>query len=223
MKIELVVFDVAGTTVNDDGAVAAALHQAARDFGVDPAPAEVDHVMGLAKPEALAALLGGRAPEGHVQQAHAAFTHYMLEHYRRAPSVRPIQGAAATFSRLREMGVKIALDTGFDRTILDAVLLRLGWKDEVDATVASDEVPRGRPAPLMIRRAMDLTGVRDPLRVAKVGDTPSDMREGIEARCGLVIGVLTGTGSAAELRGAGATHVIPSVASLPRLWVGAAA
>ncbi len=223
MKIELVVFDVAGTTVHDGGAVAEALHRAVSDFGVSATPEEIDRVMGLAKPIALAALLGARAgAAGAVERAHEAFTHYMLDHYLRAPSVRPIEGAEATFLALREMGVKTALDTGFGRKILDAVLLRLGWDDVVDATVASDEVPEGRPAPFMIRRAMDLVGVVDPRQVAKVGDTAADIREGASAGCGIIAGVLTGTGSPGVLSAAGATHVLPSVAVLPRLWLAAA-
>lgn len=220
--IELVVFDVAGTTVYDGGAVRAALRRTAAEFGVDATSEEIDRVMGLAKPVALRALLGAEATHRRVSDAHQAFTRYMLEHYLHAPSVRPVDGAEETLLALRETGVRTALDTGFDRRVLDAVMLRLGWTDVVDATIASDEVPEGRPAPFMIRRLMEETGVTDPRRVAKVGDTPADMREGLAAGCGFVAGVMTGTGTSEELTAAGATHVLPSVAFLPRLWNAAA-
>jgi phosphonatase-like hydrolase len=216
MTIDLVVFDVAGTTVHDAGSVAAALAAAVRERGVDVGLDEVEHVMGLAKPVALRQLLGGSVDDAALQLAFQSFRHHMLEHYLRSPSVRPVDGVEATFFALREMGVKIALDTGFDRKILDAILLRLGWFDVVDFTVASDEVAAGRPAPDMIRRVMAATGIHDPKRVAKAGDTPIDMQEGHNAGCGAVIGVLTGTGSAEELEAAGADQVIPSVTMIAK-------
>ena len=55
---------------------------------------------------------------------------------------------------------KVALDTGFTRAIADVILARLGWDSTVvDASVASDEVERGRPYPDLIYRAMASTGV----------------------------------------------------------------
>ena len=41
----------------------------------------------------------------------------------------------------------------------------------------------------MVFRAMQLTGVTDPRRVAKVGDTPSDLHESTNAGCGMVVAV----------------------------------
>jgi phosphonatase-like hydrolase len=217
MTIELVVFDVAGTTVYDGGAVAFALQRAVGECGVRVARKDADRVMGLAKPVAISMLLGKQTSPAAVVRASEAFAHHMIEHYLRAPTVRPIDSTETMFAALHELGIKIALDTGFSRKVLDAVLLRLGWDDVVDATVASDEVPEGRPAPDMIRRAMQLTGVSDPARVAKAGDTPADMREGLAARCGLVAGVLTGTSGAEALVASGATHILASVAFMPRI------
>jgi phosphonatase-like hydrolase len=217
MLIDLVVFDVAGTTVCDSGSVAAALRAAVREIGVEVGIEDAERVMGLAKPIALRMLLGDTFGDEALERAHRAFKHHMLEHYVRSPSVRPVEGADETFQTLREMGVRTALDTGFDRSILDAVLKRLGWDEAIDVTVASDEVDAGRPSPDMIRRAMELTGVRDAARVAKVGDTPADILEGRAAGCAAVVGVLTGTGRSSELEAAGATHVVPSVTFVPSM------
>jgi gluconolactonase len=41
--------------------------------------------------------------------------------YRIDPSVREIPGATTLFRRLRDAGVRVALDTGFDRAIVDAI------------------------------------------------------------------------------------------------------
>ena len=44
----------------------------------------------------------------------------------------------------------------------------------------------------MIKRIMAKAGVDDPRAVVKVGDTPNDIKEGRNASCGTVIGVLSG-------------------------------
>jgi phosphonatase-like hydrolase len=125
--------------------------------------------------------------------------------------------------RLKESGLKLALDTGFSRPIVNAILQRLDWSNGLllDATVASDEVARGRPHPDLIFKAMELTGVTDPRAVAKVGDTPSDLLEGTAAGCGLVIGVTNGSHTYGQLAAHPHTHLIPSLEALPLLVEGA--
>jgi phosphonatase-like hydrolase len=223
MDIELCVFDVAGTTISDDGAVADVLSKTLGERGIRVGRDDAAAVMGLAKPAALRALLAPHRPEGptaeEVDELHRRFVALMLEHYRTSPGVHPLPGVAEAIARLRSFGVKIALDTGFDRALLDAALQRVGWRTrrDLDATVASDEVERGRPAPDMIRRAMLLCGASSAARVAKIGDTLADVEEGRAAGCGLVVGVTTGTATERELRSAGADLVLPGAAELADL------
>jgi phosphoglycolate phosphatase-like HAD superfamily hydrolase len=96
---------------------------------------------------------------------------------------------------------------------------RLGWSCPavIDADVTSDEVPRGRPYPDMIRHLMTRLSISDTLRVAKVGDTKADMEEGTNAGCGLVIGVTTGSYSREQLLACPHTHILNSIADVPRL------
>jgi len=225
MQVELVVFDVAGTTVVDDDHVARALRSSLADVGVTVSERACARVMGLAKPVALEALAAGQveahALAGVVLEGHRIFVERMIHHYLASPGVRAVPGAETTFQSLREEGIAIALDTGFSRPILDAILLRLGWHEEViDISVASDEVEAGRPHPFMIRRAMSAVQVTSAARVIKVGDTPADMREGVAAGAGSVVGVLSGTGTRDDLSEAGATHILADVSALPRLVFG---
>jgi phosphonatase-like hydrolase len=99
------------------------------------------------------------------------------------------------------------------------LLDRLGWQKAnlIDASVTSDEVPRGRPYPDMIFRAMELTGVRDARAVAKVGDTASDLQEGNAAGCSLVIGVTTGAFSREQLLKEKHTHLVSSLLDIPEI------
>jgi phosphonatase-like hydrolase len=217
MPIELVVFDLAGTTVEDAGAVNACLRAALEAAGVSVSPTQVDAVMGLPKREALRRLLS--SPAAQVEAVHADFERLMLRYYESDPAVREIPGTSATFARLKEAGIKVAVNSGFGRAIGRAVLDRLGWDRAglLDGSVMSDEVPRGRPHPNMIRLLMDRLSVVDAGRVAKVGDTPADLEEGASAGCGLVVGVTTGAHSRDQLAQFPHTHLLESVADLPAL------
>jgi phosphonatase-like hydrolase len=220
--IELVVFDMSGTTVQDGDAVSAAFRAALAAVGVDADPAAVNAVMGLPKPEALRILLAGAGRSCTAEEIgaiHEDFVRRMREHYAIAPSVREMPGTAAVFAGLRRAGVKVALNTGFSRAVADVLLGRLGWRapEVIEADVTSDEAPRGRPHPDMIRLLMSRLGVHDPRRVAKVGDTKADLEEGTRAGCGLVIGVTTGSFTREQLVAFPHTHIVESVADVPAI------
>ncbi len=224
--IELAVFDLAGTTVDDGDAVNTSFRATLAAWGLTADPAAVNAVMGLPKPEAIRILLEefGR-PRGvpptadNIDAVHVDFTRRMRDYYAHDPAVREIPGAAAAFAALRRAGVRVAVNTGFFRPIAEVLLGRLGWRapDVIDADVTSDEVPRGRPHPDMIRHLMERLGVRDAARVAKIGDTKADLEEGSNAGCGLVIGVTTGSFSREQLQACPHTHLLNSVAEVPAL------
>lgn len=191
---------MAGTTVHDPDYVNDALRQALAAAGVARTHREINAFMGVQKPIAIRALVEFHEPASDVGAIHADFVRRMLELYRTGDDVREIEGIGDLLRDLRLAGTKVALDTGFSRDIADAILDRLGWSvpETLDASVTSDEAS-GRPAPDMIFEAMRRTHVADPKRVAKVGDTPSDIGQGLAAGCGLTLAVTYGTHSAAEL------------------------
>ncbi len=220
--IELVVFDMAGTTVESGDAVKVSFIAALAGAGIEIDPLAVTAVMGLAKPEAIRLLLAGTGrvfSDAAVDAIHADFVRRMCDYFTSDPSVREMPGAAAAFATLRRAGIKVALNTGFSRRISATVLSRLGWNSPsiIDADVASDEVPRGRPHPDMIRFLMERLGVKDPRHVAKVGDTKVDLEEGTNAGCGMVVGVTSGTYTREQLQSYAHTHIVGSVADVPKL------
>lgn len=191
MRLDLVVFDIAGTVLWDgDNAVAACLSGAMRDAGVAVTEEDVNPVMGMFKPDAIRRLFlqhGGRAAgDAQVATILADFHERIVSHYRTNPNVREIDGALRVFRGLRERGILVGLDTGFDRIVLDAILDRMSWRAEIDATIGSDEVPRGRPAPDMIFALMQRLHIDEAARVGKVGDSVSDLDQGLAAGCGWV-------------------------------------
>jgi phosphonatase-like hydrolase len=221
MPISLVVFDIAGTTVEDNTGVGGCLMQALEADGISVQIAQVNAVMGIPKPTAIKKLIEatGETPDkARIDAIHADFQARMIEYYKTSPDVREVPGAGDVFKDLRSRGIKVALDTGFDRSIVSVILDRLGWDATVlDATAASDEVPRGRPFPDLIYNLMRATKVGDAAHVAKVGDTPSDLQEGTAAGCSLVIGVTEGTHTQAQLASHPHTHLVGSIRDVPAL------
>ena len=205
-RFALVVFDVAGTTVLDGDLVIEAMAAAMSACHVKVDRAAVKSLMGIPKPMAIAQLLllnaaAREEDECDVERIHDDFLKRLRSDYRGHPAVREAEGARDLFVALHEHGMKVALDTGFDRETLDLLLGRLGWSvpATIDCVVSSDKFAPGRPSAGLIRRAMQLTDVADARAVVKVGDTPSDIQSGRAAGCGLVVGVSYGTHTREEL------------------------
>lgn len=215
----LVVFDMAGTTVEDSGEVLDCFAASMTRVGLDADRKALNDSMGQSKLPVLRVLAAQQlsdAPRAEAA-AQAAFLHFrvcMAERYRGGGS-RPIEGARAAFVELRRRGVRVALNTGFDAYVTDALVGALGWSSLVDAIVCADDVPEGRPAPYLIHAAMQRTGIHAVREVAVLGDTPSDIAAGANAGAGLVVGVLSGAHTAASLRRYPLTHLLEGVWELP--------
>lgn len=218
---ELVVLDMAGTTIDEGLQVYRILAETAVANGGSPSEADIARWHGSAKHEALRALLtpsDGTPPSDDVLQAVVAdFRVRLAAAYAERPP-RPLPGVPEALADLRAARIQIALTTGFDREIADSLLTALGWdKSVVDTVVCGSEVPAGRPAPFMIFRAMEQLGVTDVARVLVAGDTPRDLQAGTNSGAALVVGVLSGASDACELGAHRHTHLLPSVADLPAL------
>ena len=211
----LVVFELAGTTVHDGGEVAHAFTGALEAEGVAVSAAALARVRGASKRAAIRSFLpDGAAGDRRAEAAYAAFRERLR--VRLSQGARPVDGARETLEGLRAAGIRVALNTGFDREITGVLLDSLGWRDGVaDAVVCGDDVAEGRPAPYMIFRAMELTRTASVHQVASVGDTTLDLLAGHHAGVRWNIGVLSGAHDAARLAQAPHTHLAASVAALP--------
>ncbi|UZN02871.1 phosphonatase-like hydrolase [Cellulomonas sp. S1-8] len=213
--IALAALDIAGTTVQEGGAVYRVLADVVADHGTPATDADLRRWMGADKREALAALTGDPAS---TEDLHDRFVQRLRSAYLRTPPV-PVPGVPECLARLRAAGVKVALTTGFDRQVTDPLLAALGWRVgvEVDAVVCASEVAAGRPAPHMIARAMELTGVSDARQVLAAGDTVLDVLAGRAAGAGWVVAVLSGAQTREELVIEHPTHVLDDVTGIPAL------
>jgi phosphonatase-like hydrolase len=231
----MAIFDLAGTTIRDDHGVRDCLYQAAAEFKLATTPEQVQLHMGTNKIHLYQFLIakanGERVDIRDFEKVEAAETlplatrifhryeELMIAYYRR--EVTEIPGAADTFRWCHAHGIKVATGTGFHRQITTAIMDGLGWLRDglVDLAVDVEHTPkhRGRPAPFMIFHAMAQLDIQSVREVLKVGDTPADMLEGVNAGCRGVVGVLSGPLGPAAWGRYRHTHLIPSVKELPEL------
>jgi phosphonatase-like hydrolase len=222
MQYELVIFDLAGTTVRDNKDVHRVLQSALLKNDVVITIEEANEVMGIPKPKAIRILLEKHhysqlsITDQWIGKIHRDFVADMIRFYETDASVGEKAGVTETFRKLKSLGVKIAVNTGFDRLITDALLTRLGWQRNklIDFSVTSDEVAHGRPFPDMIFQAMKCLDVAESSSVIKVGDTVSDLQEGHAAGCGVAVGVTSGAFSAQALKAENPHHLIEEIPEL---------
>jgi phosphonatase-like hydrolase len=219
--VELVVFDIAGTLIEDHNEVADAFLESLRQNQIEVAESEINEFKGSSKREVIRHFVYrqfgkcGNLPL--VERTYGEFR-FLLERKFVEKSIVSINGAIETLASLRGRGMKVATTTGFYREIRDKILESLRWQNVFDANVCSDDVEHGRPAPDMIFKAMHLTGVTDAANVANVGDTPLDLQSGTAAGCGVVVGVLTGVHTRQRLEKEPHTHILSSLAGIPGLF-----
>ena len=211
-RLELVVFDMAGTTVDDrvDGVplVLRSYDDALRSHGVEVPMEVLNEQRGRDKWTVIRELGGEDAEE-----IYARFNATLLGNTHR---VREVRGASEAFRYLRRHGVMVALNTGFPREVAARIIDHLAWEREglIDSWTCSEAVGRGRPDPAMIHALMSGLGVADPSAVIKIDDTAKGIEEGLNAGA-VTLGVLTGTQTKERLLRARPHDIIQSVRELP--------
>jgi phosphonatase-like hydrolase len=216
------VFDLGGTTIHDRGEVPAAFAATVREAGLALDPEALTALRGASKYEVLRQLLAGPEQQAQLDHVYRRFQADLMSRLARAQPLS-IPGVREAFEELRAADIRLAVTSGFDRRVVDVVLGAVDWADLLDAQVCSEDVARGRPAPFMIFRAMERSGVLDVRQIAVVGDTVRDMAAGWNAGVSYRVAVLTGAHTRATLSAAPHTHIVDSVADVPRLVLQGAA
>jgi phosphonatase-like hydrolase len=233
-NIKLVVFDLSGTTVSDDNAVARCLYEGAKYFGLQSTLEDFQKTIGTNKIRLYEFMIA--KDNGHKvfienlesysfpeynQQALAIFKYYsklMVDFYEK--EVKAMPGAEETFEWCHENDIKVATDTGFHDDVNTAIMKGLKWLEKglVDLSLDVEDTNEiGRPTPYLIHHAMFRLGIQSVHEVIKIGDTPADLLSGYNAGCRGNIGVLSGANSRDVLIRYPHTHIIDSVADLPKL------
>jgi phosphonoacetaldehyde hydrolase len=248
-RLEAVIFDWAGTTV-DCGSMAPvkALVKLFAAQGIQLSDADARRDMGLFKKDHIRRILalphvncewrkrtGQPASEDNVEALFRDFGRVQMDILEEHS--RLIDGVANVSEELRRRGIKLGSTTGYPRPMLDLLITRAAEQDyRPDISLCPEDVGGGRPLPWMcLRIALDLR-LSSTAVAMKIGDTTSDIEEGLNA--GMWTLGVTATGnevglSAAELatlppgdrqqrleraanslKAAGAHYVVDSVAAI---------
>jgi len=210
--LRLVIFDMAGTTIDDEingtPLVLKCYDDAFRKHGIDVPMDVLNEQRGKDKRTVIEKFGGEKADE-----IYTFFTGVLLENI---SNVREIVGASETFSFLKKHGVSVALNTGFPKEVAKGILDHLSWQQSelIDSWICSEMVGKSRPNPAMIQSLMRHFRIDDPSSVIKIDDTANGIEEGLNAEV-ITLGVLTGTQSRDRLLDAGALDILESVRELP--------
>lgn len=193
-RLKAVVLDWAGTTV-DFGSLAPArtLQHLFSQLHITLTEEETRKDMGLPKKEHIRGLLAmprirerwkeshGSAPtDSDVDRVYAEFIPLQFSCLKEYSAVIP--GVPEVVESLRRRGLKIGSSTGYTRAMLDHLLetsVREGW--EPDCSLTPEEAGSGRPHPFMMYECAVRLQVYPQSAVAKIGDTPADIHEGLNA------------------------------------------
>lgn len=195
-KVEAVIFDWAGTTV-DFGSFAPTqifvdAFKRAYDFDITLAESrgpmgmgKIDHIRTLLNDPIIkarwAAQFGKDPSEKEVKEIYDTFMPLQIEAV--VNFAEPLDGVLEVVDGLKANGVKIGSCSGYPTPVMAALVPAAeGYGYKPDCVVASDEIKAGsRPGPWMALKNVIELGVMDVANCVKVDDAVAGMQEGINA------------------------------------------
>jgi HAD superfamily hydrolase (TIGR01509 family) len=171
-SIEAVVFDMDGVLVDSEHLWDEIREQLARDRGGRWHERAQRDMMGMSSPEWSVYMHDVIGLAESPAEINAEVVRQLLARYRESLPLLP--GAVEAVERLSERWL-LGLASSSNREVIDAVLSAAGVADRFRATVSSEEVPRGKPAPDVYLEAARRLGV-DPRRCAAVEDSRNGIR-----------------------------------------------
>ncbi|WP_102273455.1 phosphonoacetaldehyde hydrolase [Cytobacillus massiliigabonensis] len=204
-KVEGIILDWAGTAI-DFGCFAPVnvFIDIFKKKGIDVTMEEARAPMGMLKIDHIREMLmmprvsglweaefGRTFQEQDVEDLYAEFEPALMSSLKEYTD--PIPGVAETVQKLKEMGLKVGSTTGYTQSMMDVVAPHAASKGySPDFYITPDGTNYlGRPYPYMIYRNMEALKLSAAWKVIKVGDTVSDIKEGVNAgvwSVGVIIG-----------------------------------
>jgi len=219
MKIEMVVFDMAGTSVDEGNVVYRTLHKAIEKKCPSITFEDVlKWGAGKEKLQAIRETITGTNSFLDEQSIQDTFQDFLvlLEHAYENLIVTPTHNTERLFKELRDMGIKVVLNTGYNAKTANSLIQKLNWELGLhyDLLVTASDVTKNRPNPDMILLAMEKLNIEDAASVIKVGDSTIDIEEGRNAGCLYNIGVTTGAHTKEELSTANPNYIFDNIYDL---------
>jgi HAD superfamily hydrolase (TIGR01509 family) len=193
-----VLFDVDGTLVDTTYLHAVSWWEALRQRDADVPMAEIHRAIGMGSDKLLDHLLGvkrDRSRDDEISTAHDVLYGAWWER------LRPLPGASDLLRAVAKRGLAVVLASSAKEAELTKLRRVIGADDVISAATSSSDAEESKPAPDILRAALDQSDV-DPRRAVFVGDSVWDVEAAarLDIPC---IGLTCGGSSAAELTEAG--------------------
>ena len=207
MAVEAALLDVDGTLIDSNYQHTLAWFRAFREHGFVLPAWRIHRAIGMGGDQLVPALLGKGVDE---EQGDDIRDTRDPNYKELMPEVEPLDGAHELIAELKERGLTIVLASSSPQDELDHYLELLDARDLADAWTTKEDVEATKPAPDLVRAALDKAGTDN---AAMIGDTRWDVesagKAGVETVC-----LMTGGWSEQELRDAGAVAVYESIDDL---------
>jgi phosphonoacetaldehyde hydrolase len=193
-RLQCLVLDWAGTTV-DFGSLAPArtMQHLFSRIPITLSEQETRQHMGLPKKEHIRGILSmpavrdrwqqvrGHPPgDADVDEMYAQFIPLQFSYLDEYSAVIP--GVPDAVEKFRQRGLKIGSTTGYTRAMLDLLVDKSAKEGfSPDCSLTPEEVGAGRPHPFMMYETAVRLKVYPLATMAKIGDTPADVQEGLNA------------------------------------------
>ena len=214
--IKMVVFDMAGTVIDENNVVYKTLLEAIVASGYELTLEEVlGEGAGKEKFQAIKDIVRKRDENADHEILMTIFKNFQfrLSDAYRDLDIKAQPGAEKVFKELKKRGIYVVLNTGYDSATAQTILKKVGWKEakQIDAMITASDVINNRPHPDMIALAKKKLGLSDADQIVKVGDSVIDIEEGKNANCHLTIGITTGAHSKEQLLIADPNYIIDNL------------
>ncbi|QXT63849.1 HAD family hydrolase [Tessaracoccus palaemonis] len=177
-----IIFDLDGTLIDTEESWDIVRRGLARDAGLAWPDGATQAMMGMSTQEWSAYLVDAVGLPGTPDEAARLTIEAMAAHHRAGVDVLP--GAVEAVRRMADR-YPVAIASSSPRVLIDAAVEALGIGDLLQATVSTEEVERGKPAPDGYLRACELLGVA-PGEAVAVEDAPNGIRSALAAGMAVV-------------------------------------
>jgi HAD superfamily hydrolase (TIGR01549 family) len=207
VAVEAALLDVDGTLIDSNYQHALSWYRAFKQHGFVLPLWRIHRAVGMGGDQLVPALVGDdvdRERGDEIRDTRDGLYQELID------EVEPLEGGHELIADLKDRGLKVVLASSSPEDELEHYLELLDARDLADAWTTKEDVDATKPAPDLVRAAMDKAGTES---AVMVGDTRWDIeaaaKAGIETVC-----LITGGWSEQELRDAGAAAVFESVDDL---------
>lgn len=177
MRPAALLFDWDNTLVDSWDLLHRCMNATLSAMGHEPwSAAEVRERMRASLRDAFPALFGERWQDAR-SVYYESFERFHLDH------LRPLPGAEELLRQARDAGLYLAVVSNKTGRYLRQEVAHLGWQDLFGTVVGAQDAPADKPDPVVVRMALEPSGLAAGRHVWFVGDTDIDMRCAVNAGC----------------------------------------